>query len=73
MGETATVEEISVESAASPPQLTFDQISVRAYEIHIAGEGGDDVDDWLRAERELLAQVGADRHSDDLPQNGGER
>jgi hypothetical protein len=36
-------------------ELTQDEIAVRAYEIHESGEGGDELDNWLRAERELEA------------------
>ena len=32
---------------------TQDEIAVRAYEIHESGEGGDELENWLRAEREL--------------------
>jgi len=34
---------------------TQDEIAVRAYEIHESGDGGDELDNWLRAERELDA------------------
>ena len=34
-------------------EATHDEISVRAYEIHESGEGGDELENWLRAEREL--------------------
>ncbi len=37
--------------------VTLEAIEQRAYEIHASGEGGSDVDDWLRAERELLTTV----------------
>ena len=30
-----------------------DAIRRRAYEIHLSGEGGDDIDDWLQAEAEV--------------------
>jgi hypothetical protein len=35
--------------------VTHEQIAMRAYEIHLSGTGGDPVDHWLRAERELAA------------------
>jgi hypothetical protein len=37
-------------------ESTIDDIRVRAYEIFVAREGapGDEVQDWLQAERELL-------------------
>jgi hypothetical protein len=34
---------------------TYEEIAVRAYEIHESGEGGDELENWLRAERELDA------------------
>ena len=42
-----------------PPgeELRFEEIAARAYTIHESGEGGDAVENWLRAERELLARV----------------
>jgi hypothetical protein len=48
-------------SAAKKPTLrrkrpaapTFEQIQLRAYELFVAGELGDEVEHWLRAEREL--------------------
>jgi hypothetical protein len=33
--------------------ISHDQIALRAYEIHLSGVGGDPVEHWLRAEREL--------------------
>ena len=42
-------------AAAAPAkkEITFDQISQRAYEIWQSGTGGSETDNWLRAEREL--------------------
>jgi hypothetical protein len=34
-------------------QPTHEQIAKRAYEISISGSGGSELDNWLRAEREL--------------------
>ena len=34
-------------------EATHDEIAVRAYEIHESGDGGDELENWLRAEREL--------------------
>jgi hypothetical protein len=34
--------------------VSHDQIAARAYEIHLSGAGGDPVEHWLRAERELV-------------------
>jgi hypothetical protein len=39
--------------ASKPREVTHEQISRRAYEIHLSGEGGSEMDNWLRAEREL--------------------
>lgn len=33
---------------------THDEIAVRAYEIHESAEAGDELENWLRAERELV-------------------
>ena len=41
-------------------EVGFEEIAARAYTIHESGEGGDAVENWLRAERELLAPTGAD-------------
>ncbi len=47
-----------VRNTAIPPkaakkEITHEMIAVRAYEIAISGQGGNDTDNWLRAEREL--------------------
>jgi hypothetical protein len=34
-------------------EVTYEMISQRAYLIHLSGNGGGEVDNWLRAEREL--------------------
>lgn len=39
-------------SAATAP--VWEQVATRAYYIHLA-EGGDPMENWLRAERELIA------------------
>ena len=41
----------TTKSAATIP--TYEQIAKRAYEIHLSGSGGSEMDNWLRAEREL--------------------
>jgi hypothetical protein len=41
--------------AKAPYQPTQDEIAARAYEIY-EREGGNDHDNWLRAERELIAR-----------------
>jgi hypothetical protein len=43
-----------VAPAAAPAAVTHEDIALRAYEIHRAGMGGDPVEHWLRAERELV-------------------
>ena len=43
----------SEEPAAGEPG--FEEIATRAYEIHESGEGSDALENWLRAEQELLA------------------
>ena len=35
------------------PEPSHDEIALRAYEIHESGAGGDAIENWLRAEREL--------------------
>jgi hypothetical protein len=40
--------------AAAAAAVTHEDIALRAYEIHRAGMGGDPVEHWLRAERELV-------------------
>lgn len=37
-------------------QVTPELIARRAYEIYISGNGGNELDNWLRAERELKGQ-----------------
>ena len=36
-----------------PAEPTPEEIQLRAYEIHESGEGGDELENWLRAEQEL--------------------
>jgi hypothetical protein len=38
---------------ARPVEVTYEMIARRAYEIHLSGTGGGELDNWLRAEREL--------------------
>jgi hypothetical protein len=40
-------------AAASAP-VTHEQIALRAYELHLLGAGADPMENWLRAERELV-------------------
>jgi len=41
--------------AAAPEHVTHEQIALRAYELHLHGAGADPMDNWLRAERELVS------------------
>jgi len=56
----ANATKMAQETKTTTPQneLTIDDIRVRAYEIFVARAGapGDDVQDWLQAERELLSK-----------------
>ncbi len=38
---------------ATKAEVTREQISLRAYHIHLSGTGGSESDNWFRAEREL--------------------
>jgi hypothetical protein len=40
-------------TAAEPIVLTWEHVATRAYYIHLEA-GGDPVENWLRAERELV-------------------
>jgi hypothetical protein len=50
-------------AAPAPPSLTQQEIAARAFEYYCArgGQPGGELDDWLRAERELLATLVASR------------
>lgn len=37
-------------------EVTSEEIAIRAYEIHVSGAGGDAVENWLRAEKELTTR-----------------
>jgi hypothetical protein len=41
--------------AAAPERVSHEQIALRAYELHLHGAGADPMDNWLRAERELVS------------------
>lgn len=58
--ELTPADEVVILSESVP---TRDQIEVRAYEIYLqrGGADGNDVQDWLQAESELLA--GAEKNS----------
>jgi len=44
--------------ATAPRSPTHEQIAERAYLLHLAEHGGDAVEHWLRAERELDLEHG---------------
>lgn len=56
---TSTTEPV-VEQEDVRGEATFEEIEARAYEIHLSGAGGDDVENWLRAEQELNAALRAE-------------
>jgi hypothetical protein len=37
-----------------PRPVSHEQIALRAYELHLLGQGADAMENWLRAERELV-------------------
>ena len=43
---------------AVEPALTHELVARRAFEIYCSGTGGSDLDNWLRAERELCRELG---------------
>ncbi len=45
-----------LEDEGTAGEVTREEIEARAYEIHLAGGEGSDVENWLQAERELLAE-----------------
>ena len=51
--------ERSVEPGALVPALSGEEVARRAYEIYLArgAQPGHDLEDWLRAERELLEEA----------------
>jgi len=40
---------------AEPRPVSHEQIALRAYELHLLGQGRDPMENWLRAERELVS------------------
>jgi hypothetical protein len=48
---------------AAPPAISAHDIAVRAFEHYCArgGQPGGELDDWLRAERELIASLVASK------------
>jgi len=56
-------------------ELAATEIERRAYELYLerGGEDGHDVDDWMRAERELGTQVGTQAEPRRTVERSGER
>jgi hypothetical protein len=55
----ATVKRAATRKRSTPASdVTHEQIAVRAYELYEAGAGGDAVEHWLQAEREVVAAWG---------------
>ena len=50
----ATAARRTTKKASEPIVLTWEHVATRAYYIHLE-EGGDANENWLRAERELVA------------------
>ena len=46
-------------AAAPANALTHDRIAERAYHIAMSGNGGSDLDNWMRAEAELRGEAGS--------------
>jgi len=55
--EAIRVHELETDTRANAPALE-DRIRKRAYELHLArgGAPGQDLDDWLQAQREIKAE-----------------
>jgi hypothetical protein len=49
-----TVTRRTTKTATKPTVLTWEHVATRAYFIHLE-DGGDPLENWLRAERELVA------------------
>jgi len=56
MRNTAIPRSPTPQSSGSRREVSHEQIARRAYEISISGSGGSEVENWLRAERELKGQ-----------------
>jgi hypothetical protein len=56
---TTTTRKRTVKAAPALPEVSPDEIAMRAYMIHISGEGGDELENWLRAEQELTSAIAA--------------
>jgi hypothetical protein len=66
--ETVDIAE-AVDVAAAKEAPAHEEIAARAYEIHLSGDGGDELENWLRAERELSSEQGyyLEEHDADEP------
>ncbi len=72
MPKKVDTDAVTGEGADAPEELilvaaevTPDEIAVRAYHIHLSESGGDELENWVRAERELLAErAGAEADGD---------
>ena len=53
---TAIPRTTAPQQSGSRREVTHEQIAKRAYEISISGSGGNEVENWRRAERELKGQ-----------------
>lgn len=52
---TTPVRNTAIPKIPAKVEVTHEMIAKRAYEIHLSGQGGSELDNWLRAERELKA------------------
>ena len=64
MGTRVAKSKVAGEQAGAGGEVTFEQIAVRAHEIHTSGAGGAATDDWLLAERQLHAEAGTEKGVD---------
>jgi len=53
---TTTARKRTLKAVETPP-VTPEEIAMAAYFIAISGEGGDDLENWLRAEQLLRSQA----------------
>ena len=52
-----TARKRTLKAAPPLPEISPEEIAMRAYFIAISGEGGDDLENWLRAEQELTSRA----------------
>jgi hypothetical protein len=50
---TTTTRKRTMKAVPALPEVSAEEIALRAYMISISGDGGDQLENWLRAEREL--------------------